>query len=251
MADIPEEDLEETRAALAPTLAAAAAILPWVSKPRQLRFDAKLNERWVAAGKRLAAAWSDRHGMGEEEIRPAIFNLYAIAIETTDSDCLRLGEALASAADRLENASPSPRLIAAITGAIECLNEADGLEHDAFGERAQHFSMRLESTASAPDNAERSAVLDRLFVGEAREQIELMHDALAALPPDAYALTTEAMKLAQQAEQLELWGIMHLARQLAEYIGRNAAELDTPACREEIEVLLRTLATAIDAVAAA
>jgi len=251
MTDIPEEELEETRAALAPTLAAAAAILPWVSKPRQLRFDAKLNERWVAAGKRLATAWSDRHGVGEEDIRPAIFNLYAIAIETADSDCLRLGEALASAADRLENTSPSPRLIAAITGAIECLSEPDGLEHDAFGERAQHFSMRLESTASAPDNAERSAVLDRLFVGEAREQIELMHDALAALPPDAYALTTEAMKLAQQAEQLELWGIMHLARQLAEHIGRNATELDTPACREEIEALLHTLSTAIDAVAAA
>lgn len=248
MADIPEEDLEETRAALAPTLAATAAILPWVSKPRQLRFEAKLNERWVAAGKRLAAAWSDRHGAGAEDIRPAIFNLYAIAIETADCDCLRLGEALASAADRLENANPSPRLIAAITGAIECLNEADGLEHEAFSDRAQHFSMRLESTASALDNAERSAVLDRLFVDEAREQIELMHDALAALPPDAYALTTEAMKLAQQAELLELWGIMHLARQLADYIGRNATELDSPESREKIETLLHTLGTAIAAV---
>ena len=249
MADIPEEDLEETRAALAPTLAATAAILPWVSKPRQLRFEAKLNARWVAAGKRLAAAWSDRHGAGAESIRPAIFSLYAIAIETADGDCLRLGEALASAADRLENESPSPRLIAAITGTIECLNEADGLEHEAFADRAQHFSMRLEAAASAPDNAERSVVLDRLFVDEAGEQIDLMRDALAALPPDSYALTTEAMKLAQQAELLELWGIMHLARQMTDYIGRNAAELDSDEHREEIERLVHLLATAIAAIA--
>jgi hypothetical protein len=250
MADIPEEDLAETRAALAPTLEATAAILPWVSKPRQLRFDAKLNERWIAAGKRLAEAWQDRHGKGIEEIRSAIFNLYAIAIESADSNCLRLGEALASAADSLEIASPSLRLVAAITGAVECLSEPDGLEHEAFADRALHFSTRLESTLSAPDNAERSAVLDRLFVGEADEQIEFMRDALAALPPDAYALTTEAMKLAQQAEQLELWGIMHLARQLTEYIGRNAAELDTTERREEIEAQISTLSAAISAVVA-
>ena len=37
MTDIPEEDLEETRAALAPTLAATAAILPWVSKPQPVK----------------------------------------------------------------------------------------------------------------------------------------------------------------------------------------------------------------------
>ena len=37
MADIPEDDLAESRAALAPTLDATAAILPWVAKPRPLR----------------------------------------------------------------------------------------------------------------------------------------------------------------------------------------------------------------------
>ena len=102
MADIPEHELEETRAALAPTLEATAAILPWVARPKKPRFDAKLNARWIAAGRRLAAAWSERHGGGANDIRPAIFGLYAIAIETADTHCLRLGEALASAADRLE-----------------------------------------------------------------------------------------------------------------------------------------------------
>ena len=62
MADIPEDDLAESRAALAPTLDATAAILPWVAKARPARFDPKLNERWIAAGKRLYQAWSDRHG---------------------------------------------------------------------------------------------------------------------------------------------------------------------------------------------
>jgi hypothetical protein len=245
MADIPEDDLEETRAALAPTIEATAAILPWVAKPKALRFDAKLNERWIEAGKRLAQTWSERHRTGSDDIRPAIFNVYSIAIETADSDCLRLGEALASAADRLEEKTPGSRLIAALSGAIDCLNEPGGLEHEAFGERARHFAGRLEATANARENADRSKILDHLFVNEAREAIESMHDALAALPPDAYALTTESIKLAQQAELLEIWGVMHLARQIAETVARNAADLDSMDCRRELEELLRTLTEAI------
>ena len=68
MADIPEHELEETRAALAPTLEATAAILPWVARPKKPRFDAKLNARWIAAGRRLAAAWSARHGGGRHRM---------------------------------------------------------------------------------------------------------------------------------------------------------------------------------------
>ncbi|MFZ2974300.1 MAG: hypothetical protein WA049_16800 [Ferribacterium limneticum] len=245
MADIPEHELEETRAALAPTLEAAAAILPWVATPRKARFDPKLNERWMAAGKRLAAAWSERHSAGADDVRPAIFSLYAIAIETTDANCLRLGEALASAADRLEEDVLPPRLIAAMTAAIECLSEAEGLEHTAFPERADHFAKRLEAAAATANPDERSVVLDALFVDEASEQIQLMHDALAALPPDAYALATESLKLAQQAELLEIWGIMHLARQLSECIKRHAADLDSPAVRQEVQNRLETLGSTI------
>ena len=248
MADIPEHELEGTRAALAPTLEATAAILPWVVKPKKLRFDPKLNERWIAAHKRLATAWSERHGACADDIRPAIFGLYAIAIETADANCLRLGEALASAADRLEEDALSPRLIAAMSAAIECLSEADGLEHPAFPERSSHFAGRLEACAKATKIDERSAVLDQLFVDEASEQIQLMHDALAALPPDAYALTTEALKLAQQAELLEIWGVMHLARQLSECITRNAADLDNATVRMEIQNRLEALGTTVSTV---
>lgn len=248
MADIPEHELEETRAALAPTLEATAAILPWVAKPGKLRFDLSLNERWIAAAKRLTIAWSARHGKGADDVRPAIFGLYAIAIETADADCLSLGEALASAADRLDEDAQSPRLIAAMSAAIECLSEVAGLEHAAFSERAKHFAGRLEATANAPDADERSAVIDQLFVEEADEQIQLMRDALAALPPDAYALATESLKLAQQAELLEIWGVMHLARQLSETISKNAVDLDSTPVRTQVESELTQLSSAIAAV---
>lgn len=248
MADIPEHELEETRAALAPTLAATAAILPWVAKPQKVRFDARLNERWIAAMNRLATAWSERNSIRADEIRPAIFGLYAIAVETADTDCLRLGEALAGAADRLEDNGHSPRLISAMSATIESLNEVDGLEHVAFARRASHFAGRLEATATTADNNDRSVVLDQLFVDEALEQIQLMRDALAALPADAYALTTESLKLAQQAELLEIWGVMHLARQLSEMISRHAADLDNAEVLAHVDDQLTRLHNTITAV---
>lgn len=250
MDDIPEDDLEESRAALAPTLDATAALLPWVEKSRPPRFDTKLNQRWVDASTRLEQAWSQRHGSGADDVRPAIFNLYSIALETADGDCLRLGEALADAADRLEDENPLPRLIAALTGTIECLREPLGLEHDAFAERAQHFAGRLEAATAATGVSPRSLVLDRLFVGEAHEQLELLRDALAVLPPDAYVLTTEALKLAQDAETLEIWGVMHLARQFADSVTRHVNELDGNAAREHLLALLDTLDKTIEAVLA-
>lgn len=248
MADIPEHELEETRAALAPTLEATAAILPWVTKPRKARFDPRLNERWIAAGKGLSAAWSGRHGAGADQVRPAIFCLYTVAIETADADCLRLGEALASAADRLEETTPSSRLIAAMTAAIECLGETAGLEHAAFTERATHFAGRLEATIAAPAANERSALLDQLFVDESHEQIQWMRDALAALPPDTDTLSTETLKLAEQAELLEIWQVMHQARQLSESISQHAADLDNSAVRTQLENQLNGLSRAIAAV---
>lgn len=248
MPDIPEHELEETRAALAPTLEATAAILPWLAKPRQARFDPKLNERWIGAGKRLVAAWSERHGTGAGDVRPAIFGLYEVALETADATCLRLGEALACAADRLEDVSPSPRLIAAITASIECLNEVEGLEHPSFDERAVHFSKRLETSVTRTLGDQRSAVIDQLFRNEAHEQIQLMQDALAALPPDAYCLNTESLKLAEQAELLELWGIMHLARQLSGVVSAQAANLEDPAIRACIDQKLTEMDSAIAAV---
>ena len=132
---------------------------------------------------------------------------------------------------------------------VKPLHEPAGLEHDAFADRARHFAERLESSASAQNDSERSPVLDQLFVDEAHEQLDLLRDALAALPPDAYALTTEALKLAQHAEMLEIWGAMHLARQFAECVNRYASELDSTEARDALDDILQTLTTTIDAVA--
>lgn len=253
MPDIPAAELEETRAALAPTLAAVAAILPWLAKPRPLRFDSALNQRWIGACAGLAKAWADRFEAGADNIRPTIFTLYGVALESADVDVLRLGEALASAADQLEadseGDSPSPRLIAALAACIESLNDTQGLEHPAFPERTIHFAQRLEAMA-APGAAscKRSVVLDRLFVSEANESLERMRDALALLPPDAYALKLTATELAQAAENAELFGVMYLARQLAARLTTLGNDLDAEPGRNQVNESLQQLAEAIAAV---
>ena len=246
MADIPEKDLEETRAALAPTLQKIASILPWLSKPKELRFDPGLNERWIIACTNLSTAWLNRFNAGETAFRTAVFALYSIALESQDPDSLRLGEALASATDHLEDTSPTPRLIAALTATIESLIDKEGLEHPTFGERANHFSQRLDSVNSAAGLAPgRSVVLDRIFASEANERLERMQDALALLPPDGYALKSEAVELAQEAQAAELYGIMHLARQLAEATNTRTRELDKDPVRQTIEKQLKQLAEMI------
>jgi len=92
-------------------------------------------------------------------------------------------------------------------------------------------------------------VLDRLFAEECRERIEQMHDALAALPPDAYALKSEADLIAQQAELLDLYGIMDLARRLATAIN-GELDLDNEAARQRIAASLEQLLKAIAALGA-
>lgn len=230
MAD--EGDLADNDAATAAALEATAAILPWLAKPQKLRFAPALNTRWMAACQRLSGAWAERHAGGLNDLRPAVFALYSLSLETADADCLRLGEALASATDRLDEGAAPPRIVAALTSCIECLAEADGLEHPSFVERAQHFAKRLEDcAASAQGDNERSAVIDRLFVAETTERLERMQDALAALPPDGETLLIETDELIQHAEHLALFGIVHAARQLMKTLNQaslhNSLESET------------------------
>lgn len=48
--------------------------------------------------------------------------------------------------------------------------------------------------------AARSTVIDRLFVGDSEDKVSQMRDALAALPPDAYALKTLSAQMALEAK---------------------------------------------------
>lgn len=249
MKDIPEDELKETRAALAPTLEATASILPWVAKAKPARFADELNQRWIAAWQRLREESAELHRAGPDPLRAAIFALYAIALETQDADCLALGEALASCADRCESAPPTPRVMAALAATLEALDETAGLEHEAFGERARHFAGRLSEALAAPaELGLRSPLIDHLFISEALDQVEAMREALAALPVDAYALASEAAHLAQQAEQNELWGLVHLARQLAAQIREHAQLLDEPAVHDQLVATVSKIAASINAI---
>lgn len=240
-------DIEETRAALAPTLEAAADILPWVKKPRPPRFPPEVAGRWQTAAAQLAVAWSRRHEDGVDAFRPAVFALLTVAVESGDIDCLSVGEALAAAADRLEDPARmrEPRLIAAVSATLECLVDKDGLEHPAFPERARHFAARLVRCSDPQEEPPvRSPLIDGLFVGEAGECMERIRDALAALPPDIYAMKLAAAEISALAEPLELDDIGALAARL-ERLAAPPADLESPATRNELEILLALLAEAI------
>jgi hypothetical protein len=244
-AEIPDDELADTRAALAPTLAAAAALLPWLATPRPRRFDDALKQRWVGAPKALASVWSQR-SEHSRPLRQSIFALYAIAVESADADCLSLGEALACASDRLEIGTPGSHLIAALSAAIECPDDAQGLEHEAFPQRARHFARRLAAASTESMGRQRAPQIDRMFAGEARERLTLMREALDALPPDAVMLKSEAAQIAEQAETIELYGVMQLARQLADQIN-GSTDLEAPATRATLAVGLAGLGEAIAA----
>lgn len=215
MADFPDKDIEETRAALAPTLDAMASILPWVGKSQPVRFSPELNKRWQAACTTLAERWSARASDGPTAIRPAIFGLFPIAIESGEADCLLLCETLATVADHLEHNPPGSRLVAALSATCEALLDEGGLENPKLLIRTRHFAQRLnEALQPSSKPGERSDVLDRLFVQDAEERLAHMREALDVLPLDVVALEQESVELMQQAEQIDMWGIYHLARQL-------------------------------------
>ena len=237
--------------AVASAQEATAAILPWLAKPQKLRFPPDLNTRWIAACQRLHCAWAERHSLGEDDIRPAVFALYSLTLESADVDCLRLGEALASAIDCLEAEVVPPRIVAALSACIECLSEDGGLEHPAFAERIQHFAVRLEKcAATAKQTGDRSAVIDRLFVAETHERLERMQDALAALPPDSELLLIEIAELIEHAEHLTLYGMIHAARKLQQTLQQASKHnsLESETIRAHVLTQLAALAQLTDTV---
>lgn len=250
MSNIPEDELDATRAALAPTLQAAAAILPLIAKARQPRFPPEKAAHWQATCERLATAWNGRHQEAGKDLRPAIFALCAQAVELADADCLRLAEALASATDVLEDPErqQDARLAAALSAASEALCEENGLEHPSFNERARYLAQRLEQSLTPAAHAIRNPTLDRLFVGEAEEQLENMYEAFDLLPPDAYAIKTAAEEIAALTEPLELFDIMDRARLIIVRLSPGQGEnidLDDPATHDDVLQRIALLEAAI------
>jgi hypothetical protein len=251
MADLPDDDIEKTRTALAPTMDAMASILPWVGKSQPVRYPAELNKRWQSACKTLADCWAKQGRSDPAAIRPGIYALLGIAIETADADCLQLGEALASVADHLEHNPPGNRLSAALTATTEALLDESGLENPLLAERIRHFSGRLEAAMRpSAKPGERSDVLDRLFVQDSDERLQRMHEALEVLPIDVYALELEVSELIQHAEQIEMWGIYHLARQLQSFALQlsDASEAVQDRAAHDIANQLALIETALRAI---
>ena len=90
-------------------------------------------------------------------------------------------------------------------------------------------------------------MIDRLFVGDSEDKVSQMRDALAALPPDAYALKTLSAQMALEAEQIGMYGIMHLARQLNRAVG-DGAHLELSSVRTGIARQLDQLSASLAAV---
>lgn len=238
---IPPDELEAARAALEPTLRAVADILPLLAKAHEPRFPPELAARWQACCLQLAQAWNDRHSGGLADFRPAVFELCAIAVKLNDSDCLQLSEALASASDLLENPQrcDEARLLAAISATCECLVIDNGIEQAFFPQRARHLAERLHNSSlqALADSGGNNPALVRIFVGEAQERLQAMHEALELLPPDAFAIKSAAEEIAQLAEPLEFYDIIDRARILMVRLTPRAGEnldLDDPETREHV-----------------
>lgn len=249
-----DDDLKETRAALAPTLEATAAILPWVNAPREPRFPPEKTSLWESACQKLLVAWQNRHVDQYENFRPAVMALMTSAIDLGDVDLLRLAEAFASAADAFElpARAADPRLAAAIAAACESICVPGSIEHDGFPHQARHAAGRIEQVLTLPvDQLIRTPTLDRLFVTEAGDCLDRMHEALEQLPADAYAIKLAAEDIADLADPLELETIALLARALANRLtpqnGSNP-DLEDHYLLAEIETRITELGVLVDTI---
>lgn len=250
--DLDDDALEPTRTALNPMLDAMASILPWVSQNQPARFPPEVNKRWIEASQVFAEHWQTQAASDPAEFRRLTYRLLEIALATGDPDCLHLGEALASVADHLDQNPPGPRLRAALTALCETLQENEtppkGLEHPHLSERLRHFQQRLATALRPSDKpGERSDVLDRLFITDAEERLAHMRDALNSLPIDVYALAEEATGLIEQAEEIEMWGIYHLARDVQNHVLQlsDASETAQDAAAAHIENQLKLIAASL------
>lgn len=252
MADIPEYDLAESRPVFATTFENAAAILPLMgNRPVALRFSPQLNARWQQACRHLTEQWANSIGNEPDGFRKEVLALMTLAIETGDADCLQLTESLASVADYLELHTLSSRLRAAVSATCETMEDENGLENPRLAERFRHCSQRLQQAMLAsPKPGDRSDILDRLFVEDSEEKLDRMRDALDALPIDIYALELESSELIQHAEQIEMWGIYHLARQLQNFVLQlsDVSEMTQDQAAKDISQQLRLIEQALLAV---
>jgi hypothetical protein len=231
---------------LASTLEATAAILPYVSHPREPRFTPQQRRDWDTAVHALNLAWEERRE-GWQALRRAVFKLLEGALFLKHPAPLKLAEALASATDQLESAPPAPRRLTALAATVELVTEADFLEHDALTERVDQLAYRLESEEEGP----RSRMGNTLFAQEVTEEIEALRHALEAVPPDVSALGEAARAIQRLAEPLGLATLALTAFRFADSVSRLDPEtLDHAPGRDEALAWIACLESWIEAIGA-
>lgn len=233
-----DKALKQTRAALAPTLSATAAVLPLLAKAAQPRFSPEIVARWQQSCRDFATAWTERPRQGDVPLRRAVFSLCAIAVELGDADALALSEALASSTDLLEDPlrAHDPHLLAALAAVSTGHEEIRHPEQGSFATRARYYCQRLQD-ALKPRQGIRTATLDRLFVNEAGEHLLAMYETLDSLDPDATLISDAAAAIIALAEPLELRDLIDRSRILLARLhpgGGPAIDLDLADNRDAI-----------------
>lgn len=201
-----------------------SAILPILACAAQRRFDPTINDAWQVCMRRLLIQWRNLI-VEDDESLDALHHLawqtYRLLLKTGDPYCLPFAEALVNAVGRYESVATLPEsfpLKAALCSTFEVLSDTD-LEHPDLNARLTYFTKRLTQSAESLDYDGRSEIIDRLFLSEAIEQLELIHHALNELPPNVETLQLSADWLVQEAMQIELNDVARAARQLEKAIG--------------------------------
>ncbi|MEY2632971.1 MAG: hypothetical protein RIR00_1625 [Pseudomonadota bacterium] len=231
----------DVRAKLAPTLEATVALLPLVAREQPSRYTPEQQHNWQVAVSQLRDACLLRLQPGLGELRRAVFALCGNALNLGDADALRLVEALAGAMDKLDGANELPAgLAAALAACLEILEEKGQLDSPRFPERVDYMVQRLKNSAD-PLVGGRSPALVRIFISEASECLESLHQALEGLPPDGDSLQLTLQELGVLADAADYPSIAELAHAIVEALTGHEHELVIETVRATVLRLLACL----------
>lgn len=224
----------------------------------EIDLDPEAVGRWEAAGAVVATAWAGRHQAGLAAFRSAVINLCGVAVDLALPEALHFAEALATVADRADEPEifEDPRLQAAVAAALEVLAEPGTVKRKVFTSQVDNLSGRLAAAleeAGLPTEGRLivSRTLYQMFVGEAHESLQHLHDELATLHPLVGEMAEAATALADNAATIDLTAVRDLSMALASALARFEAPLnvDVPDERQLVTMALETLEHMVEVVA--
>jgi HPt (histidine-containing phosphotransfer) domain-containing protein len=248
-------DQGEVAAEVEPLAEFASLLLP----SDEIDLDPEAVGRWEGAGAVVATAWAGRHQAGLAAFRSAVINLCGVAVDLDLPEALHFAEALATVADRADEPEifDDPRLQAAVAAALEVLAEPGTVKRKVFTSQVDNLSGRLAAAleeAGLPTEGRLivSRTLYQMFVGEAHESLQHLHDELATLHPLVGEMAEAATALADNAATIDLAAVRDLALALASALARFEApvNVEVPAERQLVTMALETLEQMVEVVAA-